>query len=165
LSAKAKLKTNFRISGSNMKKTIIGTLTLLIFFSVGELFADPAPVVGSWRTVSEEGKEESIVEIYEQGGKIFGKIAKLTDPLDKNGKPHTCTECDGTDKDKPVLGLVIIRGLAPDGDKWSGGKILDPNNGTWYKCFLKAVDGGKKLEVRGYVGFSLLGRTQVWLKK
>lgn len=148
-----------------MKKQFVQLFLLLAFFTGSSLFADPAPVTGTWRTISEEGKEESTVEIYEQGGKIYGKIATLVDALDKAGKPHVCKECSGEDKDKPILGLVIIRGLSADGDKWSGGRILDPNNGTWYKCFLKAIDGGKKLEVRGYVGFSLLGRTQTWQKK
>ncbi|TGK03199.1 DUF2147 domain-containing protein [Leptospira langatensis] len=143
----------------------LSILSILFLFAYVGLSADPAPVTGVWRTFSDNGKEESTVEIYEQGGKIFGKILTLVDPNDKDGKPARCTECDGAEKDKPVLGMVIIKGLGPEGDKWSGGRILDPNDGVWYKCNLKAVEGGKKLEVRGYVGFSLIGRSQFWVKK
>ncbi|EPG74367.1 PF09917 family protein [Leptospira fainei serovar Hurstbridge str. BUT 6] len=148
-----------------MNRIFISLYLILLFLITGNLLAQPIPVTGSWKTINEQGKEESIVEIYEQGGKIFGKVTSLAEPNDKDGKPARCTECDGAEKDKPVLGMVIIKGLSSDGDKWSGGRILDPNDGVWYKCFLRSVEGGKKLEVRGYVGFSLLGRTQYWIKK
>ncbi|EQA38869.1 PF09917 family protein [Leptospira inadai serovar Lyme str. 10] len=148
-----------------MKRVFNTSYLILLFLISGSLFAQPLPVTGSWKTINEQGKEESVVEIYEQGGKIFGKVTSLAEPNDKDGKPARCTECDGPEKNKPVLGMVIINGLSPDGDKWSGGRILDPNDGVWYKCFLRSVEGGKKLEVRGYVGFSLLGRTQYWVKK
>lgn len=148
-----------------MKRIFISPYLILLFLIPGSLLAQPLPVTGSWKTVNEQGKEESVVEIYEQGGKIFGKVTGLAEPNDKDGKPARCTECDGAEKNKPVLGMVIINGLSADGDKWSGGRILDPNDGVWYKCFLRLVEGGKKLEVRGYVGFSLLGRTQYWIKK
>ncbi|TGK08603.1 DUF2147 domain-containing protein [Leptospira fletcheri] len=148
-----------------MKQILKGLLLSgLLLFAVSA-FADPLPIVGSWKTINEQGKEESVVDIYEQGGKVYGKVSSLTEPNDKDGKPARCTECDGPEKDKPVLGMVIIKGLSPDGDKWAGGRILDPNDGVWYKCFLRSVEGGRKLEVRGYVGFSLIGRTQYWIKK
>ncbi len=148
-----------------MKRIHLFILSVLFFVLTVGLSADPAPVSGVWRTFSDAGKEESTIEIYEKDGKIFGKIIALVEPNDKDGKPSRCTECDGAEKDKPVLGMVIIKGLGPDGDKWSGGRILDPNDGVWYKCLLKAIEGGKKLEVRGYVGFSLIGRSQYWVKK
>ncbi|EPG66390.1 DUF2147 domain-containing protein [Leptospira wolffii] len=148
-----------------MKRIQLFLFSLLFLSFFAGLSADPLPVTGVWRTYSDDGKEESTVEIYEQGGKIYGKVTGLVDPNDKDGKPARCTACEGAEKDKPVLGLVIIKGLQADGDKWSGGRILDPNDGVWYKCLLKAVEGGKKLEVRGYVGFSLIGRSQYWVKK
>jgi uncharacterized protein (DUF2147 family) len=67
-------------------------------------------------------------------------------------------------KDRPVIGLRILWDLRKDGEQWSGGKVLDPNNGKVYKCFIVMEDGGKKLRVRGFIGFSLLGRTQYWLR-
>ncbi|PKA14495.1 MULTISPECIES: DUF2147 domain-containing protein [Leptospira] len=149
-----------------MKKSLV-LFVVLAAFLVGEsTFADALPVVGKWKTIDDEdGKEKSVVELYEQGGKIYGKIASLRDPLDKDGKPKVCTKCEGADKDKPVIGLVIIKGLSLDDDEYSGGTIMDPNNGKTYKCKLKATDGGAKLNVRGFIGFSLIGRTQTWLKK
>ncbi|WP_437898673.1 DUF2147 domain-containing protein [Sorangium sp. So ce124] len=129
------------------------------------VLADPLPVTGQWRTIDEQGVEQSVVEIYEKGGKIFGKIVSLKQPLDEKGKPKICTACEGADKNKPIVGLVIIRNMVRDDDEYDDGTILDPNNGETYSCKLEAIEGGKKLKVRGFLGISLLGRTQTWLKK
>lgn len=145
-----------------MAKTLFKILFLITFLlSAGLLAQSP---VGQWRTIDDnDGKEKSVVEIYEQGGKIYGKIVSLREPNDENGKPKTCTKCTGADKDKPIIGLVIIRDLVQDGDEYTGGTIMDPNNGKVYKCKLKVE--GDKLKVRGFIGFSAIGRTQTWLKK
>jgi uncharacterized protein (DUF2147 family) len=117
--------------------------------------------VGTWKTVDDKsGKVLSQVQIYEEGGKLFGKITGLTEPNDKEGKPKTCTHCSGPDKDKPIVGLVIIRDLSRSGDSYKGGTILDPEDGKVYKAEIWVEDG--KLKVRGYVGF--LYKTQAWLK-
>jgi uncharacterized protein (DUF2147 family) len=85
------------------------------------------PITGTWKTVDEKtGKEVSVVELYEQGGKVYGKIAGLTEPNDAQGKPKTCTKCPGADKDKPIVGLVIIKDLSASGDRYKGGTIMDP---------------------------------------
>src|SRR5262245_39579435 len=77
------------------------------------------PVIGKWNTVDDKtGKMRSEVQIYEQAGKVFGKITALAEPDDDNGKPRVCTKCGGTDKDQPVVGLVIIRDLASSGDHY-----------------------------------------------
>jgi uncharacterized protein (DUF2147 family) len=106
------------------------------------------------------GKVRSEVEIYEQGGKVFGKIVSLPDPNDAQGKPKVCTKCQGADKDQPIVGLVIIRDLAPSGDHYKGGTILDPDDGKVYKAEIWVEDG--KLKVRGYLG--VFYKTQTWLK-
>ena len=67
-------------------------------------------------------------------------------------------------KDKPVLGLRILWDLGEDGNQWSGGRVLDPDNGKVYKCYVALEDGGRKLKVRGFIGVSLLGRTQIWMR-
>jgi uncharacterized protein (DUF2147 family) len=131
----------------------------------GLLHADGDVVNGTWRTISENGEEKSEVEIYEEGGKVFGRIALLKQPLDTEGKPLKCGKCEGADKDRPLLGLVIIRNMVKTADGYADGTIIDPNNGKNYRCRMEVVDGGKKLKVRGYIGFSLLGRTQTWLRK
>jgi uncharacterized protein (DUF2147 family) len=122
--------------------------------------AADAPV-GQWKTVDEKsGAVESVVEIYDQGGKLFGKIANLTKPTDEQGKPKLCTKCTGADKDKPIVGLIIIKGLGADGAHWKGGTILDPDDGKVYNAKLWVEEG--KLKVRGYLGFFY--RTQTWVK-
>ncbi len=126
-------------------------------------FAQSTPV-GLWKTIDDDGKTaKSLVRISEQGGTLVGSIDKLLDPT---APPDArCDKCSDDRKDKPVLGLQIIRGVKPDGDGlWGHGEILDPNNGKTYRTRLKPVDGGKKLEVRGYVGAPLFGRTQTWVR-
>ena len=75
----------------------------------------------------------------------------------------TCIECTGKDKNVPIQGLVIVRGLIKDGDEWTGGKVLDPKNGKLYKCYM-SLESDDKLKLRGYIGFSLLGRTEYWYR-
>ena len=117
--------------------------------------------VGRWRTVDDKtGKVRSEVEVYEQGGKLFGKIVSLPDPNDAQGKPKVCTKCQGADKDQPIVGLVIIRDLTPSDDHYKGGTILDPDDGKVYKAEIWVEDG--KLKVRGYLG--VFYKTQTWLK-
>lgn len=137
-------------------------LILFIFLFTSYLWANSP--IGQWRTIDDnDGKEKSVVEIYEQNGKLYGKIISLREPNDENGNPKTCTKCEGADKNKPIVGLVIIKDMVKDGDEYSGGTIMDPNNGKVYKCKLKVE--GDKLKVRGFIGFSALGRTQTWLRK
>jgi len=116
-------------------------------------------IIGKWKTIDDEtGKAKSVVEIYEKSGKIYGKIIELLDTADKN---KTCEACLGEDKGKPILALTIIKGLQKDGSDYSNGKILDPKNGKLYKCTI-TLEEKDKLKVRGYIGFSVLGRSQFW---
>ena len=120
--------------------------------------------MGLWKTIDDDSKKEkSLVRISEAGGVFSGKIEKLLDP---DTKPDAkCDKCSDERKDQLILGLPIIRNVkanADDATLWAGGEILDPNNGKTYKVRLKPADGGKKLEVRGYIGAPLLGRTQTW---
>tara|TARA_R100000935_G_scaffold42923_1_gene65254 strand:+ start:72896 stop:73324 length:429 start_codon:yes stop_codon:yes gene_type:complete len=140
-----------------MKKTL--NILVMLLFTVTTLSAQS--VLGKWKTIDDNtGEAKSVVEIYEQDGKIYGKVAEI---LKKERANAVCTECEGADKDKPIQGLVIIRGLEKDGDEYNGGKILDPESGTLYKCYIE-LEESNKLKVRGYVGFALLGRTQYWVR-
>lgn len=123
-----------------------------------------ATPVGLWKTIDDDGKTaKSLVRISEQGGALVGSIDKLLDP--KTAPDSKCDKCSDDRKDQPVQGLQIIRGVKAEADGvWGGGEILDPNNGKTYKTRLKPVDGGKKLEVRGYIGAPLFGRTQTWVR-
>jgi uncharacterized protein (DUF2147 family) len=121
--------------------------------------------IGKWRTVDDStGKAKSVVTIWEEAGKLYGRIEKLVDPDPKDPNP-TCDDCTGDQKGQPVIGLRILWDLQKDGDGWSGGTILDPESGKTYKCLLSVEDGGTKLKVRGFIGLSLLGRTQYWLRE
>lgn len=119
--------------------------------------------VGKWHSIDDKTKElKSEITITEAGGVLSGKVTKL---LRKEAKQDAvCGECKDARKDQPILGLEIIRGAkkAADADVWTGGKILDPENGKEYTLKLTPEDGGKKLAVRGSV-FGI-GRTQTWVR-
>lgn len=121
-------------------------------------------VYGKWKTIDEQGKAKSIVEITLEGDSASGQVIEIFDPE----KVHAvCEKCKGEMANKPILGMKILSGLkeTTKGEEWGGGEILDPNNGKTYRCLMRPKEGGKKLEVRGYIGFSLFGRTQVWDKQ
>jgi len=125
-----------------------------------------ATPVGTWKTIDDESKKEkSLIRISEAGGVLTGKLEKLLDPA--TPPDAVCKECTDERKDKPIVGMTLIRGVRQnDADKavWEGGDILDPNNGKVYRVRLKPIDGGARLEVRGYIGTPILGRTQTWIR-
>lgn len=130
-----------------------------ISFLFGSFLFAQSPI-GTWKTIDDKtGKEKSYVKIYEtKSGKLQGDVAKILAPGREDAK---CTECDGDRKNQPIKGMTIMWGLKKDGDEWSDGHIIDPNSGKQYKCQIR-LKGNDQLEVRGYLGVSLLGRTQIW---
>ena len=145
---------------TNMMKRISSLVMVTVFFCTGLVWAAESPV-GKWNTIDEKsGKVTSVVELYEEGGKLFGKIISLPEPNDANGKPKICTPCKGADKDQPVVGLVIIKDLVLKGDRYKDGTLLDPDDGKIYKG--EVWREGEKLNVRGYLGFFF--RTQTWVR-
>ena len=142
-----------------MKKLL--TIALLTLFSLYG-FAQADKIVGKWKTIDDkDGSEKSIVIIYKAAnGKFYGKIEKLFKEPEK-----ICTECQGTDKNKPVLGMVIINEMTEKEGKLTGGTIMDPKNGKVYKCNISLEKDTEKLIVRGSLDkFGLLGRSQTWIK-
>ena len=137
-------------------KSLFAAALLLPAFA----FAQTTPV-GLWKTIDDDGKTaKSLVRISEQAGTIVGSIEKLLDPKDPaDGK---CDKCSDDRKGKPKLGMEIVRGVrqAEGKPEWEGGKILDPENGKEYTVRLVPLEGGKQLQVRGYIG--PFYRTQVW---
>ncbi|GAA5086841.1 DUF2147 domain-containing protein [Chryseobacterium ginsengisoli] len=118
-----------------------------------------AQIEGKWKTIDDETKQaKSIVEIYKKGDQYFGKVSQL---LIKPANPN-CVDCKDDRKNKPILGMEIIRGLKKDGDEFTGGTITDPKTGKTYKCTI--TRSGDNLNVRGYVGLSFIGRSQTWQK-
>ncbi len=136
-----------------MKKIIL-LLLITINYTVNS-----QTIFGKWHSFNDETQEiESVIEVYEKDGKAFAKIIEIKNP---DRKTAVCDMCKGSNKDKPILGMEILSGLQMNDDEWSGGKILDPKNGKEYKCYIKLVEDNK-LKIRGYIGFSLLGRTAYW---
>ncbi len=136
-------------------KKLLATLVLSLFSAMSF-----AQIEGKWKTIDDETKQaKSIVEIWKKSdGKYYGKVSQL---LIKPASPN-CTGCKDDRKGKPILGMEIIRGLVKDGEEFTGGTITDPKTGKTYKCTITRT--GDKLNVRGYMGVSLFGRSQVWQK-
>ncbi|MFO7735825.1 MAG: DUF2147 domain-containing protein [bacterium] len=143
------------------KKTMISLLVVLSVFSVfgadKQSGKDPE---GKWLTFDEDtGKPKSVIALSIEKGQLIGKVVKLHD----EDPDSICTECSGKRKNKKIIGMKIIWGLTEEKEgKWTGGKVLDPENGKEYSCKIQVIEKGKKLKVRGYMGISLLGRTQTW---
>ena len=135
-----------------------------LFFATTLALAQSMTPAGLWKTVDDNTKKEkSLVRIVETNGVYTGKVEKIIDP--DAPKDAVCKDCTDERKDKPILGMTIIRNIKADpGDKavFGGGEILDPDNGKVYKVKLTVTDKGARLDVRGYIGMPLLGRTQTW---
>ena len=125
--------------------------------------ADLGSPLGLWKTFDDKtGSARAIVRIYEQGGKYFGRIESSFVP----GAEHrVCEVCTDDRKNQPIIGMVILRGLSQHGEEYSGGDILDPDNGSVYRCKMRLQDSGRQLSVRGFIGISLLGRSQTWTRE
>jgi uncharacterized protein (DUF2147 family) len=128
-------------------------------------WADGKSPIGLWKNIDDEtGKPKALIRITEQNGELRGKIEKLFRGPNEEQNPK-CDKCEGELKDQPIVGMTILTGMKPDGDEFNGGKILDPGNGKVYKSKMALVDGGRKLNVRGYIGVPMLGRTQTWVRQ
>ena len=141
-----------------MKKNI--TVTLVVFFTI-VFNVQSQNVLGKWKTIDDKpGEIKSIVEVYEKSGKVYGKVVEI---LRADHKKDVCSKCDGADKNKPILGMIIINGLEKDGAEYNGGTVLDPENGKKYKCYI-TLESPDKLKLRGFIGLSIMGRTQYWTR-
>lgn len=136
-------------------------VVIIIFLSGFYSILNAQSIIGEWETFDDlTGDKLSVVEIYNTNDIYFGKIIHLfEDPLDS-----VCDQCKDDNYKKPIIGLVIIKNLIKDDEEYNEGTILDPNNGKSYKCYLELI-GNNKLKLRGYIGFSILGRTQYWQRK
>lgn len=142
-------------------RTRIVFLNVFLLLSAPLLAATDSPV-GLWKNIDDvTGQAKALIEISANAGVLEGRIVQLFRQSDEEQNP-LCAKCTGTLHEQPVLGMTILTGLKKDGDEWDDGAILDPNNGKVYRCKIALVDGGTKLEVRGFIGISLFGRSQVW---
>ncbi|MCC8536895.1 DUF2147 domain-containing protein [Xanthomonas axonopodis pv. poinsettiicola] len=144
-------------------KTLIVALPLAAASLLAQASDSP---VGRWKTIDDEtGKPKSVVQIEQAAnGTLSGKVVEILQSA--KGPNPICDKCDGERKNKPIKGMTILWGLKPDGTAvWSGGSVLDPAKGKTYKAKITLTEGGKKLQMRGYVGIEALGRTQTWVRE
>jgi uncharacterized protein (DUF2147 family) len=146
-------------------RSLFQVAVLAAAMSLPSAWADDTSPVGLWKNVDDvTGKPKAMIRITEEQGALVGRIEKLFRAPDMDQNPK-CDKCDGARKDQPVIGMVFMSGLKKDGNEYSGGEILDPDNGKIYRSKVTLIDGGKKLSVRGYVGVPMFGRSQVWLRQ
>jgi uncharacterized protein (DUF2147 family) len=148
---------------SAVHKIAFLSLALLAMFGSHCYSADSASPIGTWKTFDDKtGNARAIVSIYEQDGKLFGRIDQTFTP---GGEHRVCGLCTDERKNQPIIGLLIVRNMKPDGGDFSGGDILDPESGSVYRCKMHLEPDGTRLLVRGYIGIALLGRSQTWQRQ
>lgn len=145
-----------------MKRLFIAALAMS---AAAGAMAQQASPVGLWKNIDDvSGKPKALIRITESNGELKGKIEKLFKNPNEDQNPK-CDKCEGAQKDQPILGMTILSGMKRDGDEYNGGNILNPEEGKVYRSKLSLAEGGKILNVRGYIGIPMLGRSQVWLRQ
>jgi uncharacterized protein (DUF2147 family) len=133
---------------------------LLAFFLLLASISTAQSPLGVWKTIDDEtGEAKSHIEVFEQGGKVYGKVVKLL----KSAPDKKCDKCPGDRKDQPLMGMILLTDLKMKDGYYQGGSILDPEKGKWYNCKVWLKDGDPNaLSVRGSVG--PFYRTQTWYR-
>ena len=151
---------------ANSSKNLVSKLFLaIIVFASCSVYALELSPVGLWKTIDDKtGKERGLIRITETNGEYQGRIEKIFPKPGDDPNP-TCEKCDGKRRNQPILGMTFLWGLTKQGADYQGGEILDPETGKTYRASMKLDKEGKKLEVRGFIGVSLLGRTQTWIRQ
>lgn len=131
---------------------------ILVFYTIQ--FGFSQTIIGIWKNLDDvDGKEKSHIQIYEENGKIRAKVIKLL----AGATITKCNECSGANKGRDIVGMDIVWDMEKNGSEYDEGTILDPKTGKEYSCLMK-LEGNDKLKVRGYIGVSILGRTQYWYR-
>ena len=119
-------------------------INLAVLFTLLSIYSYSQSVIGKWKTIDDvTGEAKSIIQIYEKSGKIYGKVVDILNPANRN---NLCANCKGEDKGKPLLGLLIIKGLSKNDDEYDSGEILDPKTGKLYSCII-SLESNNKLKV------------------
>ncbi|QNA87889.1 DUF2147 domain-containing protein [Massilia sp. Dwa41.01b] len=148
-----------------MRKLIPASLIATMLLTTAAWAQNPGSPVGLWKTIDDETKlPKALVRVTEENGALQGKIEKLFRGQNEDQNPK-CTACTDSRKNQPIIGMTILSGLKKDGNEYSGGEILDPAKGKVYKSKATLRDGGQKMEVRGYIGMPMLGRSQIWQRE
>jgi len=147
----------------NKASVLVLSLATAVISSV--LWADNHSPVGLWQNIDDvSGKPKALIRISESNGTLEGRIEKFFPAPNEDPNPK-CVKCEGVNKNAPAVGLIILNGLRKDGEEYTGGQILDPNNGKVYSSKVRLSDDGKTLNVRGYIGTPMLGRSQTWVRQ
>jgi uncharacterized protein (DUF2147 family) len=144
----------------------IRVAVVLAVVAAGALLRGQTPSIeGRWRTIDDKtGEAKSIVVIAREGETFAGRVERVFAPPAPSTNP-LCDKCDGELKDQPIVGMRVLWGFRQDGDRYKDGRLLDPESGNVYHGTLRMTDGGRSLQVRGYVGISMFGRTQTWKRE
>jgi len=146
------------------RRPSMSVLTLFALIAVSSAWAQSDSPVGIWQTIDDHtGQPRALIEItQDSNGVLSGKVVKGLTP----GEPRDrrCTACTDYRKDQLILGMTVLSGMTKSENGWEGGQILDPDNGKIYRCKMHLEKDGKELVVRGYIGISLLGRSQTWVR-
>lgn len=147
-----------------MKKSILGLCCIALMFVTNIVIASESTPAGLWKTIDDiTGKPRSLIRITENDGEYSAVVEK--DLLATDTGEAICDKCTDERKGQKIVGMTIVKGIKKKGDNYEGGEILDPDNGKTYKCKMKLDSTGTKLEVRGFIGVSLFGRSQTWLRE
>ena len=147
----------------SLPRTLLRATVFAAAFAASAVALAQATPAGTWKTIDDAtGKPRGVIEITEKDGVYSGRLVKsLVETAET--KPKVCDKCTDARNDQPVIGMTLLTGLRKTGDnEYTGGEILDPETGKLYKCKMALADDGKKLNVRGFIGISLIGRTQTW---
>lgn len=148
-----------------LNKAGVFGLTLTAAVMSSALRADDNSPVGLWQNIDDvSGKPRAFIRITESDGVLKGVIEKAFPSPGESQNPK-CVKCEGVNKNAPIVGLTILTGLRKDGEEYTDGQILDPDNGKVYSSKVTLSDEGKKLNVRGYIGLPVLGRSQTWIRQ
>lgn len=150
-----------------MSKLAKGFTFAAALFSISSAFAAAASPIGYWKTIDDvTGKPKSVLQIYQSGHAIYGKVVKIY-PRPGFDQNEVCSACTGTKHNQRIVGMEVMKKLVQDKQSptiWSGGSIMDPLNGKTYHCMLTVSNDGNSMNVRGYIGIALFGRTQTWVR-
>ena len=145
----------------SLRIVALASTAILLSSTLAAAGAGSSPV-GLWKTFDDRThKARGTIRIYEENGAFFGRIESSFNPRELTER---CDKCSGDRKDAPIMGLVVMRGMTRRGVEYDGGEILDPETGSVYRCKFALSSDGEKLFVRGYLGWSILGRTQTWIR-
>jgi uncharacterized protein (DUF2147 family) len=145
-------------------KNALSIVVMVAAITCSPAWGQNTTLIGLWTSIDDNtGKPTALIRITEIEGEFQGKIENIFPEPGESANP-ICEKCEGDLKNQPVVGMLILKGMRRDGTDYTGGRVLDPDNGKIYRGTMKLIDGGNKLILRGYVGIPLLGRSQVWLR-